>query len=258
MEVLAIIPARGGSRGVPRKNLRLIGGAPLIAYAIAAAQDARRVTRIICSTDDEEIAATAREWGAETPFLRPPELARDDTLDLPVFQHVLQELAKREAYRPALVVQLRPTSPLRRPGQLDEALALIAAAPEATALRSVCPAPATPYKMWSIPPEDGPVYLQPILPAPPGIAEPFNAPRQSLPEVYWQTGAIDITRPGVIEAGSMTGDRILAFPAPPEQSVDIDREADLARAEEELARGGYLRPQRSSVAPPSDPEETNR
>ncbi|HQC21081.1 MAG TPA: acylneuraminate cytidylyltransferase family protein, partial [Anaerolineaceae bacterium] len=112
-EVLALIPARGGSKGIPRKNIRDFGGAPLIAWSIAAALRAETVTRVIVSTDDEEIAAVAREWGAETPFLRPAELAQDDTTDYPVFRHALDWLAAHENYRPEVVVQLRPTSPVR-------------------------------------------------------------------------------------------------------------------------------------------------
>src|SRR5512143_2824347 len=109
-EVLALIPARGGSKGIPRKNIRPFAGHPLIAYSIAAARQADSVTRVIVSTDDDEIAAGARAEGAETPFLRPPELARDDSPDLPVFRHALQWLAEKDGYHPDVVAQLRPTS----------------------------------------------------------------------------------------------------------------------------------------------------
>jgi len=112
-DVLAVIPARGGSKGIPRKNIRDFAGAPLIAWSIAAALRAETVTRVIVSTDDEEIAGVAREWGAQTPFLRPAELAQDDTTDYPVFRHALDWLAAHEDYHPDVVVQLRPTSPVR-------------------------------------------------------------------------------------------------------------------------------------------------
>ncbi len=95
-EVLAIIPARGGSKGLPRKNIRSLAGHPLIAYSIAAALQANSVTRTIISTDDEEIAAVARTYGAEVPFLRPAEYAQDNSLDLPAFQHALHWLAEHE------------------------------------------------------------------------------------------------------------------------------------------------------------------
>ena len=104
---LAVIPARGGSKQVPRKNLKLLGGKPLIQWSIEAAQAASELDRCIVSTDDEEIAAVARALGAEVPFLRPAEYAQDTTPDLPVFQHALAWLAEHEGYRPAMVVHLR-------------------------------------------------------------------------------------------------------------------------------------------------------
>ena len=110
-EILALIPARGGSKGIPRKNIRLFSGYPLIAWSIAAARQSACVTRTLVSTDDEEIAAVARSFGAETPFLRPAELAQDATTDLPVFEQALHWLAEHEGYHPEVVVQLRPTSP---------------------------------------------------------------------------------------------------------------------------------------------------
>src|SRR5512136_151314 len=109
-EVLAFIPARGGSKSIPRKNIRSFAGHPLIAYSIAAGLAAESVTRVIVSTDDEEIAAVARRYGAETPFLRPAELSQDNTPDLPVFQQALEWLDENEGYRPEILVQLRPTS----------------------------------------------------------------------------------------------------------------------------------------------------
>ena len=104
-EILALIPARGGSKGIPRKNIRSFAGYPLIAWSIAAAQQASCVTRVIVSTDDQEIAAVAREHGAETPFLRPAEFAQDQTTDLPVFEHALQWLEEKEGYQPDVVIQ---------------------------------------------------------------------------------------------------------------------------------------------------------
>ena len=95
-EVLAIIPARGGSKGIPHKNIRKFAGYPLIAYSIAAGLQAQTVTRVILSTDDPEIAAVGRKWGADVPFMRPAEFAQDTTTDLPVFEHALKWLAEHE------------------------------------------------------------------------------------------------------------------------------------------------------------------
>jgi len=193
-EVLALIPARGGSKGIPRKNICDFAGAPLIAYSIAAALQAELVTRVIVSTDDEEIAAVAREWGAETPFLRPAELAQDDTTDLPVFEHALQWLRENENYQPDFVVQLRPTSPIRPVGLLDEAVRKLLEHPEADCVRGVVPSGQNPFKMWQI---GGNGQLEPLLSLP-NMKEPYNAPRQELPKTYWQTGHIDVIRTSTI------------------------------------------------------------
>jgi CMP-N-acetylneuraminic acid synthetase len=147
VRAVAIIPARGGSKGIPRKNLRELAGHPLLAWSVAAAEAAETVGRVIVSTDDPEIADVAREYGAETPFVRPAELAADDTRDLPVFQHALGWLAEHEGARPEVVVHLRPTSPLRRAADIDRAVRALAADPAADAVRSVCAPFQNPYKM---------------------------------------------------------------------------------------------------------------
>lgn len=121
VHVLALIPARGGSKSIPRKNIGLFAGHPLVAYSIAAGLQAASVSRVVVSTDDEEIASVARRYGAETPFRRPEALAQDDTLDLPVFEHALRWLEQHEGYRPEVVVQLRPTSPIRPRDLVDRA-----------------------------------------------------------------------------------------------------------------------------------------
>jgi YrbI family 3-deoxy-D-manno-octulosonate 8-phosphate phosphatase len=228
-EVLAVIPARGGSKGIPRKNIRDFAGYPLIAYSIAAGLQSELVTRTIVSTDDEEIAQVARQWGAEVPFLRPDEIAQDQTLDLPVFQHALAWLAEHEDYHPDVVVQLRPTSPVRPRGCVDAAVQLLLDHPEAGSVRGVVPAGQNPHKMWRIHPETG--QMKALLQVP-GIEEPYNAPRQALPPVFWQTGHIDAIRPEVIaEQNSMSGQVILPLMIEPRYTVDIDNPSDWARSE---------------------------
>ncbi len=228
-EVLAIIPARGGSKGLPRKNIREFATFPLLAYSVAASREAETVTRTIVSTDDEEIAATARQFGAEVPFMRPADLAQDNTTDLPVFQQALKWLADHERYLPEIVVQLRPTSPLRPRGLVDEAVRLLLAHPEADSVRGVVPAGQNPHKMWRI--DSASEQMRPLL-AVDGIAEPFNAPRQALPPVYWQTGHIDaIRRSTILEKNSMSGTVILPVMIDPRYAVDIDSLFDLTRAE---------------------------
>jgi len=228
-EVLALIPARGGSKGIPRKNIREFAGAPLIAWSIAAALRAETVTRVIVSTDDEEIAAVAREWGAETPFLRPAELAQDDTADYPVFRQALDWLAAHEDYRPEVVVQLRPTSPVRPLHLVDDAVRLLLAHPDADCVRGVVPSGQNPFKMWKADPESG--RMLPLLQVE-GLAEPYNAPRQSLPKTYWQTGHIDAIQVStILEKGSLTGDEIWPLMIDPRYTVDIDTPADWERYE---------------------------
>jgi CMP-N-acetylneuraminic acid synthetase len=227
-EVLALIPARGGSKGIPRKNIRLFAGYPLIAYSIAAAFQAQSAIRVIVSTDDQEIAEVARAFGAETPFLRPPELAADQTTDLPVFQHTLQWLAENENYHPVMVLHLHATSPVRPPGFIDQAVRLLQENPEVGCVRSVVSPGQNPYKMWRIDPQSG--RMVPLL-AVPGISEPYNTPRQLLPEVYLQTGHVNAIRPAAILQGSMTGKAILPLIIDASYEVDLDTLADWERGE---------------------------
>ena len=235
-EVLAIIPARGGSKGIPRKNIRNFSGFPLIAWSIAAAKQSEMVTRVIVSTDDEEIAAVAREWGAETPFLRPAELAQDLSTDLPLFEQALSWLAKNENYRPDVVVQLRPTSPIRPKTCVDAAVRSLLQHADADSVRGVVPAGQNPHKMWRLPAgEQGP--MKNLLDVD-GIEEPYNAPRQILPNVFWQTGHIDAIRPSAILGGSMSGKSIYPLLIDPKFTVDLDNLNDWMRAEWLVAFGG--------------------
>lgn len=222
-EVLALIPARGGSKGIPRKNLRDFAGAPLIAYSIVAAKQAERVTRVIVSTDDAEIAEVARAWGAEVPFMRPAQFAQDDSTDLPVFEHALEWLEQNENYMPDIVIQLRPTSPVRPIGLLDQAVELLLEHPEADCVRGVVPSVQNPFKMWQIDSEGRLTQLLEVA----GLREPYNAPRQALPQTYWQTGHIDAIRSNTILAKhSLTGDIILPLLIDPLYTVDIDTPDD--------------------------------
>jgi N-acylneuraminate cytidylyltransferase len=227
-EVLALIPARGGSKGIPRKNIRLFAGYPLIAYSIAAAYQAQSALRVIVSTDDQEIAEVACAFGAETPFLRPLELAADRTTDLPVFQHTLQWLAEHENYHPEMVLHLHATSPVRPQGLIDQAVRLLRENPEGECVRSVVSPGQNPYKMWRIDPQSG--RIVPLL-AVAGVSEPYNTPRQLLPEVYLQTGHVNAIRPATILQGSMTGKAILPLIVDASYEVDLDTLADWERGE---------------------------
>ena len=228
MNVLALIPARGGSKSVPRKNLRLIGGKPLIAHSIEQALQSKRITRVICSTDDEEIAETAEKFGAEVPFLRPASISGDYAVDFDFHLHALLWLKENEDYIPDQVVQLRPTNPFRNVATIDRAIDALAARPDADSLRAIRPVEFTPYKMWR---KENGDFLEPILKLE-NESEPYNLPRQKLPEIFQQDGYIDITRPNVVfEKKSTTGKKILPFLIE-EDTIDIDYESDMIVAED--------------------------
>jgi CMP-N,N'-diacetyllegionaminic acid synthase len=226
VDVLALIPARGGSKGIPRKSVREIAGKPLVAWSIEQALASTLVERTIVSTDDAEIADVARAFGAEVPFMRPAEFAADDSLDIDVFRHALEWLGEHDGRVPELIVHLRPTAPLRAADAIDRAVRAMLDDPDADSLRSVSRPLQSPYKMWRI--EDG--LLEPLVSVP-GTDEPYNEPRQSLPAVWWQNGVVDVVRARtVLELGSMTGRRILAFRVEG-PVVELDYEDSIPAAE---------------------------
>ena len=229
-EILALIPARGGSKGIPRKNLIPLNGQPLVSYSIEQSLASRYITRTIVSTDDAEIAEVARRYGADVPFMRPSACAQDLSLDVDVFRHALEWLRDREGYRCDLVVHLRPTAPVRRVPLIDRAIEIMRRHPEADSLRSVSRPAETPYKMWRM--VAG--YLDPLLSVA-GVVEPHGLPRQRLPAVYWQNGYVDIVRSQVIlDFGLMAGHRVLPFIVD-EPVPELDYPDDLPRLEAALS-----------------------
>ena len=244
-ETLALIPARGGSKSIPRKNLVPVAGNPLIAYSIDHALRSAYITRTIVSTDDAEIAEVARALGAEVPFLRPAELASDESTDLEVFRHALEWLREKEGYVPELVVHLRPTGPVRRPALIDAAIEKMLQHPEAHSLRSVSAPIQTPYKMWSIV-ED---RLEPLLSLE-GVGESHSVSRQSLPRVWWQNGYVDVVRPAtVLDLGLMAGTIVIPFIVR-EPIHELDYAESIPAIEDAIAR---LERGESPVIP-NDPE----
>lgn len=220
MSVYALIPARGGSKGVPRKNLKLLAGFPLIAYSIAAAKLSKTVIRTVVSTDDEEIARVAEKYGAEVPFIRPAEFARDDSPDLEFVLHAIEWLKKHEQTVPEYLVHLRPTTPLRKPQDIDAAVELFKKNPDATSLRSGFEIRESPYKLFGI--TDG--YFTGLFPSDPR-PEYHNLPRQSFPPVYQPDGYVDLLRTSYIEKHKKQfGDKILAFIS--ENTGEIDTQRD--------------------------------
>ena len=266
MEVLALIPARSGSKSIKDKNIRIVGGKPMLVHSIEHALASKLVTRVILSTDSEEYARIGREAGAEVPFLRPAEFAADDSLDIDVFEHALKWLKENEGYEPDIIVHLRPTFPTRNPEDIDKIVELLLDHPEADCVRSVAEAKDTPFKMWFVDtgdPDDGDFdesttlttcventemtdvmqknsedsshelgIIKPVVTIP-GL-EACSMPRQALPKAYLQNACIDVIRTEtIIEKHSMIGDMVLGYLM--QDDCDIDYEEDLKRAEELLS-----------------------
>lgn len=226
VRALGVIPARGGSKSVPRKNLHPLCGRPLIAWTIGPSLRAKRLDRVIVSTDDPEIAAVAREFGAEVPFLRPAEIAADDTPDLPVFRHVLDALREREDYVPDAVVHLRPTQPMRTAEEIDAVVGLWAAS-GADCAKSVRLVAEHPFKMYRL--VGG--RLQPYLETDERRQRGPDVPRQGLEPVYLSAGVVDVIRRETIEAGSTEGSSVVPYFADPGRYVNLDSMRDFEIAE---------------------------
>jgi CMP-N,N'-diacetyllegionaminic acid synthase len=218
-DVLGLITARGGSKGIPRKNLADLAGKPLIAWTIEAALESHGLSRVVVSTDDEEIAQVAMEWNAEVPFMRPPELAQDHTPHVSVVVHAVRWLESHGGMRPDYVMLLQPTSPLRSVKDIDASIHLILQK-NADTIVSVCPIREHPYLSKQITP-DG--RLLDFVSRPEGYL-----PRQVLPPVYFLNGAIYLVHCDVLlEQETLYADRIFAYVMPPERSLDIDTPWDL-------------------------------
>lgn len=227
VQVLALIPARGGSKGIPRKNLAPLLGKPLVVWSIEHAQNCADVNRVVVSTDDPEIADVARAAGAEVPFMRPAALAEDHVLDLPVFAHALNELNVKDGYQPDVVVHLRPTAPFRKSQWISQAIEALLHNPEADSIRSVSPPAEHPYRVFRL---DARGYLEPIMKA--EHPEPHLLRRQDHPPMHFYNCVLDVTRPRtIVEQRSMTGRNMLPFVMARADVLDIDTLADL-----ELAR----------------------
>lgn len=224
MKVLGIITARGGSKGVPRKNVKLLAGKPLIQYTAEAARAAKSLAKAILTTDDKEIAEVGRQCGLEVPFLRPPELARDDTPTLPVLQHAVRFLEDRGESFDAICL-LQPTNPMRKSSDIDACVALL----EKTGVDSVVtmlPVPAEYNPHWVyFKNDDGTFRLS--------TGEKTPIPRrQLLPPAYHREGSVYVMRRDVLMVqNSLFGESLAGHPMDPKQCVNIDTMEDWAEAE---------------------------
>lgn len=229
MQVLGLITARGGSKGVPRKNIRILNGKPLLQYTAEAALSASHLSRIILSTDDEEIAEVGRRCGLEVPFLRPAELARDDTPSLPVVQHAVRWLEAQGSCFDAVCL-LQPTAPLRRAEDIDACIQLL----EKSGADSV-------VTILPVPPEHNPhwVYFKDragLLHISTGEAAPIPR-RQELPPAFQREGSVYVTRRDVLmEEDSLYGRRLVGHLLTEQQRVDINCPEDWTRAEHLISR----------------------
>tara|TARA_B100000035_G_C20821233_1_gene474344 strand:+ start:65 stop:748 length:684 start_codon:yes stop_codon:yes gene_type:complete len=215
----AIIPARGGSKGIPRKNVKIFQGKPLIKHTIEQALASEHISRVVVSTDDEEIASVARAEGAEVPFMRPMEIAQDMSTDLEFMQHATEWFEENEGTVPQAWLHLRPTYPLRKVNDIDSACQLWKQG-KYNSLRSVVPTEHSVFKSYTV--VDG--SLKPIFPQLGDIREPFNMPRQMLPQSFQHNGCIDIVAVKTIRAGSMSGTNIKAFVMDASETHDLDTE----------------------------------
>lgn len=220
-DILVIIPAKGRSTGVPGKNMRLLAGKPLIVYTIETAKKARKVNRILVSTDDPKIKEISEKCGAEVPFLRPEELAKDNTPGIDPIIHALNWLEEKENYRPEIVVLLQPTSPLRSGRDVDNAIDLFFEK-KADAVVSVCLSETHPYWMKEVD-NDGRMSA---------FINNETAKRQELPPIYQLNGAIYISKvPVLLEKRTFCPEKTFAYIMPRERSVDIDTQLDFEFAE---------------------------
>ena len=218
----AIIPARSGSKGLPNKNDKLLAGKPLLAYSIAAANLAENIRRTIVSTDSQHYANIARKYGAEVPFLRPAEISGDFSSDYEFVIHALNWMKENEGYQPKYLVNLRPTTPLREPRYIDDAIKRIIQDDSATALRSVHEMSESTYKTFEIK-ED---YLNCVFTGSRDV-EAAGRPRQEYKKTYEGNGYVDIIKSCyVTENYKVYGDRVIAYVTPRVYEADTFEDFD--------------------------------
>lgn len=229
MNILAIIPARSGSKSIKDKNIRPMNGKPMMAYSIEHALNSKLINRVIVSTDNSYYGDIAKHYGGEVPFLRPSEISQDNSLDIEVFKHALSFLKTTEGYIPDVVVQLRPTYPIRNIEDIDKMIEILLSDPTLDSVRCIAPAKEVPFKMWYLNENN---TISPILNH---IPEAYNMPRQQLPRVYYQNASIDVIRPTTItQSNSMSGSKIYGYIM--SHNFDIDTEEEFLAAERYLAQ----------------------
>lgn len=230
IKILGIIPARGGSKGVPRKNIISLCGKPLIAYTIETAAKSRLIDATIISTDDPEIARIAEEFGGDVPFLRPSELSGDHSPDIDFLKHALEWVESHRAWYPEILVILQPTLPFRTVEDIDNTLQFMIDQ-NCDSIRTLAlPTHMTPFKMWFLDdPKTG--KISPVLQTEYYEKLLTDVPRQKLRPAYWQPGIVIATRPEFVKKGKVFGPDLRGFLIDIKNAYDIDEPADLEYAE---------------------------
>lgn len=228
MNILGIVGARSGSKSIPNKNIRPLLGRPLMAWIIETAKKSEFITRLILSTDSAEYAEIGKKYGAETPFLRPTELANDSASDIDFLTHATGWLEKHEQWKADIILRLPPTTPLCTPASIDACIKLLLDNPEATSSRTITSAPKHPYKLWKT---DGNT-LVPFIPKElTGFDEPSNMPRQSLPPAFAHVDVIAVRHDTLMNDRLLTGKKVLFHKLAKVDAIDIDTETDFLLAE---------------------------
>lgn len=225
-KILCIIPARSGSKGIKNKNIINFSGKPLLAWSIEQAQKCKYEMKIIVSTDSQEYADISIKYGAEVPFLRPLEISDDLSTDFEFIKHCIDWLKKNENYTCDIILQLRPTSPTRNIEDINNALDLfIKNRNKYDSLRSVIPFEKSPFKMYTSKNDK----LIPLFNEINNIKEPYNQPRQILPQCYLHNGYIDILNTSLLNQNTISGKHILPFIMEESNNIDIDFFKDLIK-----------------------------
>ena len=230
MNILCIIPARSGSKGIPDKNIKLFCGKPLLAWSIIQAIKCKYKMKIVVSTDSQKYANIAKKYGAEVPFLRPIELSDDLSTDIEFLKYTIQGLELVQNYKPDIILQLRPTAPNRTVKNINNCLdTFIKNYENYDSLRTVAEVEKSPYKMYSF--DNKSNKLVPLFDNINNIKESFNQPRQILPKTYLHNGYIDILKTDLLKDDLISGSNIYPYKMDKSNNIDIDYEDDWINAE---------------------------
>lgn len=230
LRVLGVVGARSGSKSIPDKNIKPLHGKPLMGWIIEAAKASKYITKLVLSTDSEAYAEIGRQYGAETPFLRPTEIATDKAIDIEYLSHAVRWVEEHEGWKPDIILRLPATSPLCKTEFIDRCIELLLENPEASSARTVTEASKHPYKLWRIDPSG--LYLEPFCPKEmTGYDEPFGMPRQLFPPSVSHTDCIAVRYSTMMEQHSLSGPRVAFHQIKKTDACDIDTITDFFVAE---------------------------